>query len=164
MLHRLLIFVTVVAILPLLMSFRLETAAAGREALLYDVRGAFVAAGDDIPAVLVTETDRLVNETILSTVRERVLPRTVLTIRIKRLVQTPVLVGARREATVSVEAVSVSSGEAIAQGSFEVSVFSLRQDTVNLLLAERITNRLASEFRLAGERRSPLATALFSGR
>ncbi|MFN7027593.1 MAG: hypothetical protein ACK4QP_24295 [Pseudorhizobium sp.] len=164
MLRRLLIFFTVVALLPLLMSFRLQPAAAGHEALLYDVRGAFVAAGSDIPAALVTETDRLVNEAIVSTVRERVLPRTILTIRVEGLAKTPLLFGGRREATVSVKAVAVSNGEVIAEGSFDVSVFSLRSDTVSLLLAERIADRLAAEFRLAGERRSTLATALFSGR
>ncbi len=164
MLRRLLILLVLVGLLPLLMAFRLQPSVAGREALLYDVRGAFVAAGDNIPAALVAEADRLVNEAIASTVRQRVLPRTVLTIRIERLSTTPVLVGGRREARVSVEAVAVNSGEVIAEGSFGVSVFSLRQDHVNLLLAERIAQRVAAEFRLTGERRSPLATALFSGR
>jgi hypothetical protein len=105
-----------------------------------------------------------VNEAIVSTVRERVLPRTILTIRVEGLAKTPLLFGGRREATVSVKAVAVSNGDVIAEGSFDVSVFSLRSDTVNLLLAERIADRLAAEFRLAGERRSTLATALFSGR
>lgn len=164
MLRRLLILVTVVALLPLLMSFRLQPASAGREALLYDIRGAFVAASDDIPAVLVTETDRLVNDAIISTMRDRLLPRAILTVRIERMTTTPLLVGTKQQVTVSVEAIAVGTGEAIAEGQFTVSVFSLRPGPVNLPLAARITDRLAVEFRLAGDRRSTLTTALFSGR
>ena len=164
MLRRLLLPCALIAVLPLLVSFRLQPAPAGHEALLYDVRAAFVAARSDVPAVLVTETDRLVNEAILSTIRHRILPRTILTIRIDRLASPPTLVGGKREVRVSVEAVAVGNGEVIAKGSFEMSVFSLRREAVDLLLAERISARISSEFRLAGERRSTLATALFSGR
>ncbi|MCJ8520603.1 hypothetical protein ABID21_003513 [Pseudorhizobium tarimense] len=164
MLRRLLLLCALLAVLPLLVSFRLQPATAGHEALLYDVRAAFVAARSDVPAVLVTETDRLVNEAILSTIRQRVLPRTILTIRIDRLVSRPTILGGKRAATVSVEAVAVGNGEVIAEGSFDLSVFSLRRDAVDLLLAERIAARIASEFRLAGEPRSTLAIALFPGR
>jgi hypothetical protein len=163
MLRRLLLLCALITVLPLLVSFRLQSASSGSEALLYDVRGAFVAARSHVPAVLVTETDRLVNEAILSTVRERVLPRTILTIRIDRLASPPTILGGKREVTVSVEAVSLGNGEVIAEESFDMSVFSLRRDSVDLLLAKRISARVVSEFRLAGERRSTLATALFPG-
>lgn len=152
------------AVLPLLMSFRLETAARDPDSLLYDVRGAFVAARSDIPTVIVAETDRLVNEAIFSTVRQRVLPRTILTVRIHRLTKLPVLLGRKREAAVLVKAVSVANGEVIAEGSFSVVVFSLNAGSIDLLLAERIAERVAAEFQLSGERRSTLATALSSGR
>ena len=150
------------ATLPALMSFRLQPAAAEREALLYDVRGAFVAARADVPPVLVTETDRLVNDAVLTTVRDHVVPRTILAIRIDSHAVMPALIGGRRAATVSVEAVAVSSGEAIAEGAFSISVFSLREGAIDLLLAERIAERVAAEFRLTRERPVTLATALFA--
>lgn len=162
--RRLFSLYLLMAVLPLLMAFRLETAARDPESLLYDVRGAFVAAKSDIPPLLVAETDRLVNEAIISTVRQRVLPRTILTVRIDRLVKLPVLLGRKREAAVSVEAVAVANGEVIAEGSFSVTVYSLNAATADLVLAERIAERVASEFQLSGERRSTLATALSSGR
>ncbi|MCF6368646.1 hypothetical protein [Rhizobium halophilum] len=164
MLRHLLLLCALIAVLPLLVSFRLQPATVGREALLYDVRAAFVAARSDVPPVLVTETDRLVNEAILSTIRQRVLPRTILTIRIDRLTSPPTLLGGKRAATVSVEAVAVGNGEVIAEGSFEMSVFSFRRNAVDLVLADRIAALIASEFQLASERRSTLATALFSSR
>lgn len=162
--RRLFSLCLLIAVLPLLMAFRLETAARDPESLLYDVRGAFVAAKSDIPPLLVAETDRLVNEAIFSTVRQRVLPRTILTVRIHRLMKFPVILGRKREAAVSVKAVSVANGEVIAEGSFSVVVYSLNAGGIDLLLAERIAERVAAEFQLSGERRSTLATALSSGR
>ncbi|MFN7102563.1 MAG: hypothetical protein ACK4N1_08040, partial [Pseudorhizobium sp.] len=123
--RRLYPFVVLMAVLPLLMSFRLETAARVPETLLYDVRGAFVAARPDVPSVLVAETDRLVNEAIVSTFRQRVLPRTILTLRIEQHSKLPVLLGGKREATVAVKAIAVANGEVIAEGTFSVSVYSL---------------------------------------
>ena len=148
--------------LPLLMSFRLQPAAAEREALLYDVRAAFVTAREDVPALLVTETDRLVNDAILTTVRGRVLPRAILAIRVEHHKAFPALLGGKREATVTVEAVAVANGEAIAEGTFTTSVFSLRRESLELLLAEKIADRIASEFRLTREGPATLATALFA--
>lgn len=164
MLNRHFSLCTLVAVLPLLMAFRLETASTGSVPLLYDVRGAFVAARPDVSAVLVSETDRLVNEAIITTVRQRVLPRTILTVRIESLARLPVLFGGKREAAVSVKAVAVTSGEVIAEGGFDVTVYSLNAKRIELLLAQGIADRVASEFQLSGERRSTLATALSSGR
>ncbi|HEV7437582.1 MAG TPA: hypothetical protein VGO22_22380 [Pseudorhizobium sp.] len=162
--RRLILTIALVALLPALMSFRLDGRKAEREALLYDVRGAFVAARSEVPPGLIAETDRRVNEAILATRRESLLPRTILTVRLEKLVSPKVLIGERREATVSVEAVAVASGEVIASGSFTLSVYSLRRDGVDHLLAERIAQRISREFRLGSEERLTLATALFPGR
>lgn len=164
MFRRLLVLCALPTVLPILMAFRLDRPTEDREALLYDIRAAFVAARADIPAVLVAETDRLVDQAILATVRERILPRTILTIRVERVVTVPVLVGDKREATVAVQAVAVGNGDVIAEGRFAVSVFSFDRSEIELLLAERIATRVATEFKLAGERRSTLATALSSDR
>jgi hypothetical protein len=147
-----------------LMSFRMEPSAGRSEALFYDVRGAFVAARGDVSHPLVAETDRLVNEAISATVRESTLPRTVLTVRIERVRPIPVVVGSRAEAKVTVEAVAVANGEIIASGGFRASAYSIRENSIDDLLAERIAERVALEFRLGGERRTTLATALFPGR
>ena len=42
-----------------------------------------------------------------------------------------------------------------------MTVYSLNAGGIDLLLAERIAERVASEFQLSGERRSTLATALW---
>ncbi|MCB5202078.1 hypothetical protein LH464_06260 [Neorhizobium sp. T786] len=154
---------TVIAAL-LLMSFRLDSSAGRNEALLYDVRGAFVAARGEISHPLVTETDRLVNEAIFATVRSITLPRAVLTVRIERVARVPVVFGQKAEATVTVEAVAVGNGEVIAAGNFGVSAYSMRSGAIDGLLADRIAERVSREFRLGGERRTTLATALFPGR
>lgn len=154
---------TVIAAL-LLMSFRLDTSAGQNEALLYDVRGAFVAARGEISHPLVTETDRLVNEAIAATVRSITLPRAVLTVRIERVTRVPVVLGRKAEALVTVEAVAVGDGEIIAAGNFRVSAYSMRAGAIDGLLADRVAERVSREFRLDGERRMTLATALFPGR
>ncbi len=148
-----------------LMSFRLERAGGEREVLLYDVRAAFVAAWGDVPHPLVARTDRLVNEAILSTVRAIPLPRAVLTVRINAVHSIPVIVGARRSATVTVEAIGVASGEVIAEGTFDVSVHAVRVAAINEHLAARIAERISREFKLGGGRSTGLATtALFPDR
>jgi hypothetical protein len=158
--HTFLIAIAAVA----LMSFRLERAGGEREALLYDVRAAFVAAWGDVPHPLVARTDRLVNEAILSTVRTVPLPRAVLTVRINAVHSIPVIVGTRRSATVTVKAVGVASGEVIAEGTFDVSAHAVRAAAINEHLAARIAERIGREFKLGRGRSTSLATALFPDR
>lgn len=146
-----------------LMSFRLDAKPAGTEALYYDVRGAFVTARADVPQLLVTETDRLVNAAIDETVRPTVLPRTVLAVRIDRVIAEPAMLGSRRSATVTVEAFGVGDGEVVAAGSFTVAAFGFVPDSADRSLAERIAERVAREFRLREERRTSPVTALFAG-
>src|SRR5690606_2816663 len=148
----------------LLMSFRLDDRPDDREALYYDVRGAFVAARGPVPHRLVTVTDRRVSAATVVTVRQTILPRTVLIVRIDGLRDVPVVFGSRRSATVTVEAAAVRDGEVIAEGSFAVAAFGFTPDAADRALAEQIAERVSREFRLGGERRTTFVTALFPGR
>lgn len=150
----------VLAALPL-MAFRMPDSGEAREKLLYDVRGAFVTARPGVPRALVIATDMLVDEAIRATVRATMLPRTIIAVRIDRASHMPLLIGSRHEATVTVQAISVSSGEPIAEGTFKTSVFLLDAEAADRQLAERITDRIAGEFRLDGPRRPAIANALF---
>jgi len=60
-----------------------------------------------------------------------------------------------------VQAISVNTGEPIAKGTFKTSIFLLDGDTADRDLAEKIADRISSEFRLDGIRRPTMATALF---
>lgn len=144
-----------------LMSFRMPMGDDAAEKLLYDVRGAFVTARPTVPQGLVIATDMLVDEAIRSTVRSVMLPRTILSVRIEETSHTPLLIGARHEAKVTVKAISVSSGEPIAQGTFKASLFLINKGDGHRELAERIADKIASEFRLDGQRRPTIASALF---
>lgn len=143
-----------------LVSFRMPVSVGASEKLLYDVRGAFVTARPDVPRGLVTAIDTRVDEAIRATVRSVILPRTILTIRITRAAYQPLLLGGRHEADVTVEAVAVRTGEAIATGDFSVAAFLLDSNDADGVLAERITQRIAGEFRLDNQTRSALTTAL----
>ncbi|WP_105424473.1 hypothetical protein [Neorhizobium tomejilense] len=144
-----------------LMSFRLEQANTAQEKLFYDVRGAFVTARPDVPKELVIATDMLVDEAIRATVRSIALPRTIISVRIDEMSHMPMLIGSRHEAKVTVQAISVNSGEPIARGTFKTSIYLLDGDTADRDLAEKIADRISSEFRLDGQRRPTMATALF---
>ncbi|CAD7045970.1 hypothetical protein REJC140_04030 [Pseudorhizobium endolithicum] len=154
----------IVAAALALMSFRLDRNGKERESLLYDVRAAFVAAWGDVPHPLVAKTDRLVNEAILSTVRTTPLPRAVLAVRIEAVDFIPTIVGVRRSATVTVEAIAVANGDVIAQGTFDVSAHAIRKEAVDGLLAERIAARIGREFKLELEPSTAFATALIAVR
>lgn len=143
-----------------LAGFRMPTKNDGRDTLLYDVRGAFVTAKPDIPAALVTATDLLVDQAIRSTLRPTILPRTIIVIRIDQASNTPLLLGSRYEARVTVQAVSVGDGEPVAQGSFQASIYAFGSDRGDEALAQKIAARIASEFKLDGPRRGSLASAL----
>lgn len=144
-----------------LMSFRMPETSKVADKLLYDVRGAFVTARPNVSQSLVIATDMLVDEAIRSTVRSKMLPRTIISVRIESTSRKNVLFGNRHEAEVSVKAIAVSNGEAIAQGKFTTSVFLMDGKDVERELAQRIADRIASEFRLEGPRRASIASALF---
>lgn len=156
---RLLIIVT--AALPL-MSFSMKTAEnAHGNAPLYDVRGAFVAAKPDISAALIAGTDRRVDAAIRATVRSISLPRAILTVRITRAGGLPILFGRRHEAKVTVDATSVTSGELIASATFTVSATVFGKDgSGEDVLAAKIADRVAAEFKLNGGRQATIASAL----
>ncbi|SIQ77090.1 hypothetical protein SAMN05880590_10796 [Rhizobium sp. RU35A] len=145
----------------LLGSFRMPADEARPETLLYDVRAAFVTARPEVSHNLLSATDRLVASAIRATFRQQALPRAVLTIRIEDTVYLPLLFGGRFRAQVTVEAVSVVTGEKVAVGSFAVSAFALDATHADARLAERIAERVVQDFRLQDTVPSTLATALF---
>lgn len=144
----------------LLTGFRMPEKENAAERMLYDVRGAFVTAQPDVPPDLIAWTDSLVDASIQATTRSFMLPRTILTVRIGEAKRTPALLGTRYSASVTVKAVSVGSGEPIAEGSFEMSVLRFVAEGGNRVLAEKIADRIASEFQLKDPRRSAVLTAL----
>jgi hypothetical protein len=144
----------------MLASFRMPVNEDAAERMLFDVRGAFVTAQPDVPRELIAWTDSLVDASIQSTTRSFMLPRTILTVRIGQAKRTPLLIGNRYSASITVKAISVGSGEPIAEGSFEASVLRFGKDGADMVLAERIAERIASEFRLGEPRRGALVTAL----
>ncbi|MFB9953222.1 hypothetical protein ACFFP0_30670 [Rhizobium puerariae] len=150
----------VLTTLPL-MAFRMPAAEEVREKLLYDVRGAFVTARPSVSQGLVIATDMLVDEAIRSTVRSTMLPRTIISVRIDETSQTPLIVGSRHGAKVTVKVISLASGEPIAEGAFKASIFLLDGGEANKELAEEIADRIAGEFRLNGAPRPTVASALF---
>jgi hypothetical protein len=153
--HALLILI----VLPL-MAFRLPSSREVSERLLYDVRGAFVTAKPDVSKTLVAAVDTLVDAAIQSTVRSTVLPRTIIAIRIDEINSVPMLIGVRHLAKVTVQAVSVASGEPVAEGSFTASIYLFDDKPADRELALQVVNRISSEFRLDDSRRGSLASAL----
>ncbi|MBP1846792.1 hypothetical protein J2046_005070 [Rhizobium petrolearium] len=158
--HALRFALIVLTALPL-MAFRMPAENERREKLLYDVRGAFVTARPDVPQGLVIATDMLIDEAIRATVRSIILPRTIITVRIDTASHVPLLIGSRHEARVTVRAISVASGEPIAEGSFKTSIFLLDTKEADKELAGRIAERIAGEFKLDGGQRPAIASALF---
>jgi hypothetical protein len=161
MFRRLSRFALIVLTALPLTAFRMPAGHEKREQLLYDVRGAFVTARGNVPQGLVIATDMLVDEAIRGTTRASMLPRTIIAIRIEKASRIPQLIGSRHEAKVTVQVISVSSGEAIAEGGFETSVFLLEAGEADTVLAGKIADRIAQEFRLKGDGRPAIASALF---
>jgi hypothetical protein len=153
------IAVIVLATLPL-MAFRMPEATDAGEKMLYDVRGAFVTARPSVPQGLVIAIDLLMDESIRSTVRSTLLPRTILSVRIEETSHSRLMIGNRHEARVTVKAISVASGEPLAEGTFITSVFMLNSGGPDRELAQKIAERIASEFRLQ-DGRPTIASALF---
>ncbi|MCO5733864.1 hypothetical protein [Rhizobium sp. SSA_523] len=147
--------------LMLLSSFRMAAGDRPAEPLLYDVRGALVTARADVSAGLIGRTDRLVDEAIRATFRQNLLLRAILTVRILKTRQVPLVIGGRFEAEIFVKATAVGNGEPLAAGTFTVSSFAFSGQHADQRLAERIAERVAREFRLDTTSSSTLASALF---
>ncbi|AXV15623.1 hypothetical protein CYG48_07900 [Neorhizobium sp. SOG26] len=147
-------------VLPL-MAFRMPAASESLESLLYDVRGVFVTARPTVPQELVIATDMLVDEAVRATVRKTMLPRTIISVRIDQISRLPLMIGSRHEAKVTVKVIAVASGDPIAEGSFKTSVFLLDNAGADRALAQRIADRITTEFRLDGPGRPAIVNALF---
>lgn len=145
-----------------LMSFRLEPEVVDGDKLLFDVRGAFVAARPDVSGDLMQSIQYQISNAIRSTTRDRGRPRVVLTIRIISVSTGSFILGERASARVVVRAAAVQTGEVIAQTSFTASILGVDKSLIDHELASGIAERVISEFRL--NRPAPLATALFPGR
>lgn len=144
-----------------LMSFRLMPDDADKNRLVYDVRGAFVAAQPEISHRLMQLVHSYVSESIDVTSRATVRPRVVLTIRLASVKKEPFLLGARSSARVVVRAASVTTGEVIAEAKFTATVYGLDKDGLEGDLAYGVASRVIQEFQLAKPAPATLATALF---
>jgi hypothetical protein len=150
----------IVAVSLPLTGFRMPSKSEAKNRLLYDVRGAFVTARGEVSQALVMTTDTLVDEAIRATLRSTMLPRTIIVVRIDKAARVPLLLGARHEASVTVQAVAVGTGEPIAEGHFDASVYLLQNDGADQVLAQKIAERIASEFRLDAPRHRAIVSAL----
>jgi hypothetical protein len=145
-----------------LMSFRLEPEVSDSDKLLFDVRGAFVAARPDVSGELMQSIQYQISNAIRSTTRDRGRPRVVLTIRVMNVSRGSFILGERASARVVVRAAAVQTGEVIAQAAFTASILGIDKSLIDHELATGIAERVITEFRLT--RPAPLATALFPGR
>lgn len=143
----------------MLTGFRMPVPGEVSERLLYDVRGAFVTAQPDVSRDLIARTDLLVDTAIQATNRTTMLPRTILTVRIDEVKPSQFLFGYRYQATVTVKAISVTSGDPVAEGSFQESSLAFGAQGAVDSLANKIADRIASEFRLASPQRTTAITA-----
>lgn len=144
-----------------LMSFRLMPDDGDKNRLIYDVRGAFVAAQPDVPHRLMQLVHSYVSDAIDVTNRAKVRPRVVLTIRLVSVKREPFLLGARSSARVVVRAASVTTGEVIAEAKFTATVYGLDNESLEGDLAYGVASRVIQEFQLTKPGPATLATALF---
>ena len=144
-----------------LMSFRLEPEATNADRLLYDVRGAFVAARPDVAPALMQSIHAQLQNAIKTTARGEIRPRVVLTIRLASVTRGPFLLGERASARVIVRAAAVATGEVIAEAKFTATVVSFDNQSIEQDLAYGVAERVIREFRLSRPGPTTLATALF---
>ena len=144
-----------------LMSFRLEPEATHADRLLYDVRGAFVAAQPDVAPALMQSIHAQLQNAIKTTARGEIRPRVVLTIRLASVTHAPFLFGERASARVIVRAAAVATGEVIAEAKFTATVVSFDNQSIEQDLAYGVAERVIREFRLNRPGPGTLATALF---
>lgn len=145
-----------------LMSFRLTPEAVEGDRLLYDVRGAFVAARPDVSPELMQSIHYQISNAIQATTRDMMRPRVVLTIRLVSVTKSAIMFGERASARVIVRAAAVQTGEVVAETKFTATIVGIDKAAIEQELASGIVDRVVSEFRL--DQASPLATALFPGR
>ncbi len=145
----------------MLMSFRLEPEATSADRLLYDVRGAFVAARPDVAPALMQSIHAQVQNAIKTTARGETRPRVVLTIRLASVTRGPFLFGEKASAKVIVRAAAVATGEVIAEAKFTATVVSFDDEALDQELAYGVAERVIREFRLNRPGPTTLATALF---
>lgn len=145
----------------MLMSFRLEPEAINADRLLYDVRGAFVAARPDVAPALMQSIHEQVQNAIRTTARGETRPRVVLTIRLASVTHGSFLFGERASARVIVRAAAVATGEVIAEAKFTATVVSFDNQFIEQELAYGVAERVIREFRLSRPGTTTLATALF---
>ena len=120
------------------------------EAPVYDVRSAVVVSGPNMPADLLSGINDRVNAAINATVRDTVLPRGVLTIRIVAIEKGLGFQKDRNIAKVSIDAASVEDGSVIAVSAFDVTSIAADPKLADEILAEDVAARIRSVFSLSG--------------
>ncbi|MBX4984404.1 hypothetical protein [Rhizobium lentis] len=123
------------------------------EAPLYDVRSAVVLSGPNIPGVLLAGISDRVNAAINATVRDTVLPRVVLTIRVVSVEKGLGFQKDRNVAKISVDAASVEDGSVIAVSAFDVTSIAADPKLADDIIAEDVAARIRSVFSLSGRSR-----------
>lgn len=144
-----------------LMSFKLERQVSDGERLIYDVRGALVAAKPDVSAHIMQSVQYQISSAIDATRRDRMRTRVVLTVRLISVTKRTFLFGARASAKVNVRAAAVQTGEVIAEANFTATIVGMDQVAMEDELANGVADRIIREFSLSKPAPSTLATALF---
>ncbi|MBB4953434.1 hypothetical protein H4S14_001298 [Agrobacterium vitis] len=114
----------------------------------YDVRAVMVVAGPTVPLPLVQGIERRMSEAVAATVRNEVLPRVILTVRLNSIATSIGLEQNKNEALVKVSAASVETGDVIAEGEFKVLTETGSADLAAESLAEEVSARLRALFYL----------------
>ena len=123
------------------------------EAPVYDVRSAVVLSGPNMPAELLSGINDRVNAAINATVRDTVLPRVVLTIRVVSIQKGLGFQNDRNVAKISIDAASVEDGSVIAVSAFEVTSIAADPKLADEIMAEDVAARIRSVFSLSGRGR-----------
>ncbi|MDC7742268.1 MULTISPECIES: hypothetical protein [Rhizobium] len=123
------------------------------EAPMYDVRSAVVVSGPNMPAELLAGINDRVNAAINVTVRDTVLPRVVLTIRVVSIEKGLGFQKDRNVAKISIDAASVEDGSVIAVSAFDVTSIAADPKLADEILAEDVAARIRSVFSLSGRGR-----------
>ena len=123
------------------------------EAPVYDVRSAVVLSGPNMPAELLSGINDRVNAAINATVRDAVLPRVVLTIRVVSIQKGLGFKNDRNVAKISIDAASVEDGSVIAVSAFEVTSIAADPKLADEIMAEDVAARIRSVFSLSGRGR-----------
>lgn len=117
---------------------------------LYDVRSAVVLSGPNMPAELLAGINDRVNAAINATVRNTVLPRVVLTIRVVSIQKGLGFQKDRNVTKVRIDAASVDDGSVIGVSAFDVTSMAADPELANEIMAEDVAARIRSVFSLSG--------------